>query len=151
MQRFVRRLMEAARRLTRRAHEDPSPRTKLGRRGEEVAARHLQRKGYRIIERNYSAAHGEIDLVAFRRGVLAFVEVRSQTEPGLFDPLLTVTRRKQGRIIRATEAYCTLHGPLPADATVRFDVVTVLFGRDGTEGKVRHVEGAFQAPRRGFS
>ena len=57
-----------------------SARDQLGRRGERVAARLLKSKGYRILTRNWTITQGEVDLVAFRDGVVAFVEVRSQTQ-----------------------------------------------------------------------
>ena len=49
----------------------------LGRRGEELAATHLERHGWRIVERNFRTREGEIDLIAARRGTLAFCEVKT--------------------------------------------------------------------------
>ncbi len=49
----------------------------LGRRGEDLAATHLQRHGWRIVERNFRTREGEIDLIAARRGTLAFCEVKT--------------------------------------------------------------------------
>ncbi|MCK4374892.1 MAG: YraN family protein [Candidatus Brocadiae bacterium] len=99
----------------------------VGRRGEKEAARFLKGKGYKVLARNYRITQGEIDLVAFRDGVLAFVEVRAQTQPGLFDPLYTITRRKQRHIIEAAQTYTSLNDLQADDVLLRFDVVTVLF------------------------
>ena len=55
----------------------PDKRRALGRRGEEIAARHLERLGWRIVERNYRSREGELDLIAARGGTLAFCEVKT--------------------------------------------------------------------------
>jgi putative endonuclease len=117
-------------------------RAAVGRRGERAAARHLTRRGYRLLARNYATRQGEVDIVAFRDGVLAFVEVRSQTEPILVDPAATVTRAKQLRVIKAAQSYCTAHGLPREDVALRFDVITVRFAK-GRKAEVRHIEDAF--------
>jgi len=119
------------------------PHAMLGRRGEKAAARHLKRSGYAILERNYTVMEGEIDLIAFRDGTIVFVEVRSQTEPALIDPLRTVNRRKQSRVIRAAKHYASVHRLDAEDVELRFDVIRVLFGPRRGEPKLTHVEAAF--------
>ena len=94
------------------------------------------------MERNFATRRGEVDIVAFRAGVLAFVEVRSQTEPVLIDPAVTVTRRKQLRVIKAAQAYCTATACPATSVALRFDVITVRFGKGG-KAEVRHIEDAF--------
>lgn len=128
----------------------PGDRAQVGRRGEEEAVRLLRRQGYEIVERNYRVTRGEVDVVAFRDGVLAFVEVRSRTEPAQIAPVLTITLRKQQRIIRAARTYATLNGPLPGDCHLRFDVISVLFPKDGGRPSVEHIENAFHDGPRGF-
>jgi putative endonuclease len=123
-----------------------SPASALGARGEKAAAKYLRKKGYAILERNFRMTQGEIDLVAFRDGVLAFVEVRAQTAPALIDPLFTITRRKQRRIIKAAEQYVALHRPADEGIELRFDVVTVLFAEDERKPSISHLEGAFATP-----
>jgi putative endonuclease len=128
----------------------PSGRAAVGRRGEVEAVRLLKRKGYEIVERNYRVTRGEVDVIAFRDGVLAFVEVRSRTEPAQIAPVRTVTPRKQARIIRAARTYATLNGPLPDDCHMRFDIVSVLFPGGGGRPAVEHIEDAFHEGARGF-
>jgi putative endonuclease len=125
-----------------RGEENGTSRGAVGRRGERAAARHLKRQGYRILERNFTTRRGEVDIVAFRQGVLAFVEVRSQTEPVLIDPEVTVTRGKQLRVIKAAQAYCTARRLPREDVALRFDVITVRFGK-GRKAELRHIEDAF--------
>jgi len=148
---FLRGLSRSLAALLRREREPLSPASRLGRRGEREAADHLKRLGYTILERNYRIRQGEIDLVAFRDGVLAFVEVRAQTEPAMVDALYTITRRKQRRIIKAAQTYVALNAVERGEVELRFDVVAVLFNDRGQRRDIRHIEGAFQETPKGFT
>lgn len=93
----------------------------LGDRGENVAARHLQRLGYKIIARNYRTPVGEIDIIARRGRVVAYVEVKHR--PDAATALGAVSDTARRRIIRAAEWYgARLRDP---DLVQRFDVVAV--------------------------
>jgi putative endonuclease len=119
------------------------PRQSLGDRGETIAARHLEEAGWRIVARNWRPAgvglRGEIDLVAARPGVLAFVEVKSRRGDAFGGPLAAVTPSKQRRIRRLATAFLREH-QLRAER-IRFDVVAVRF--DGSSPAVEHLEAAF--------
>jgi len=138
-------IAELISRLLGRRKANASPTARLGRKGEDEAARYLRGKGYKILERNYRVKQGEIDLVAFREGVLAFVEVRAQTEPPLIEPLETITRRKQRRVIKAAQIYATVKDLEQRDVSLRFDVITVIFDSEGRRQNIRHLKGAFEA------
>jgi len=122
---------------------DSKYRRRLGQRAEKDAARFLKGKGYTILQRNFRLTDGEIDLVAFKDGVVAFVEVRSRTEPTDLDPLETVTHAKRQRIVRAAHHYAAFHSLSREDVTLRFDVAAVRYGPDGRLAEVQHVEDAF--------
>ncbi len=105
-----------------------TPERALGRRGEDYAHRFLQRKGYRVVARNYRTPSGgnEVDLIAWQGGHLVFVEVKSRTSDESSSPERAVTPEKQRRIVRAAADYsrrCKVEWGL-----VRFDVVSVLDG-----------------------
>jgi putative endonuclease len=144
------RLLEGLLGRLRRSRGGRLSAAEVGIRGEREAAKYLKRQHYAVLERNFRVTQGEIDLVVFRDGVLAFVEVRAQTAPMLVDPLQTITRRKQKRIIIAAEQYAAIHDLASEDVELRFDVVTVLFGQDGSEPILTHLEGAFGQSRRSF-
>lgn len=100
-----------------------SDRKRIGSEGEERAARHLEKQGYRILERNYRAPYGEIDLIALDRGELVFVEVKTRTSDAFGAPQLAVNHRKQERMVKAALGYLAfknLH-QMPC----RFDVVAI--------------------------
>lgn len=120
------------------------PRRLVGDIGEEIAARHLRSRGWRIVARNWRTGdgtlRGELDLVAVKGEVLAFVEVKTRRGDGFGGPLAAVTATKQAKIRALGHAYLRrLHGIAPV---VRFDVVAVWL-RSGQEPEIRHVPGAF--------
>jgi putative endonuclease len=121
--------------------EGADQREELGAAGEDLAARHLGRQGYRVIERNYSFLDGEIDLIAMDGDVLAFVEVKTRSCDAFGPPELAVDYRKQRRIQRAAERFIVqkrLRRPI-----IRYDVVTVVIqGPDG-EPDVKLFKNAF--------
>ena len=134
---FVRRIFRGAQPLS-------PPSQELGIRGEDEALRYLRAHGYRILERNFRQTGGEIDLVAFKDGVISFVEVRTRTEPVLLDPLLTVTPVKQRRLVQTAHRYIVSHRLDRQDVTFRFDVLTVRYAPGGKPAEVEHIEDAFQ-------
>ena len=95
----------------------------LGRKGEAVAEARMRREGYRILERNYRNAYGEIDLIAVEGETLVFVEVKSRRTGTYGPPEMAVDRKKQRRISRAALGYLTARGG--ASRPCRFDVVSV--------------------------
>lgn len=95
----------------------------LGRRGESIAAAWLEKKGYRIIERNFHTRYGEIDLVARCGGEIVFIEVKTRTGRSRGTPADAVDARKSLHWQRAAEIY--LSRRRCADAPFRFDFVGV--------------------------
>ncbi len=97
--------------------------------GEFLASLWLRAKGYRIIERRYRTGRGEIDLVARRGGLLAFVEVKNRKKGDVAaDQGDLVSRRQQARIMDAAALYLADH-PALSGLDVRFDVILVRNGR----------------------
>ena len=95
----------------------------LGRSGEDRAATYLADQGYVVLERNYRAPHGEIDLIAMENGMVVFVEVKTRTTNAYGAPELAVNPRKQEHMVRAALGYLKfkkLH-QMPC----RFDVVAI--------------------------
>ncbi len=111
----------------------------LGQRGEALAVAHLKKRGLRIEAQNFRCRLGEIDLVARDGSVLVFVEVRSRTSAEFGLPQETVDYRKQRRLRQIAQVY--LQGRV--ETTVRFDVVAVLFDREGNLRRLEHIPNAF--------
>ena len=107
---------------------------RLGRRGENAAARYLKRHGYKILERNYRTPFCEVDIIAKKGEIVAFVEVKTR-ESDLFGmPREAVNAPKQKLYIRAAQCYLSL---LSDDEILRFDVIEVY------KGGINHIENAF--------
>ena len=116
----------------------------LGRTGEDLAAKHLAGRGYTILERNYSAPYGEIDLVALDGGTVVFVEVKTRTTDAYGAPELAVDGRKQERMVKAALGY--LRNKKLHQLPCRFDVVAI----SGTRGdRIELIQNAFEMDRTG--
>ena len=113
--------------------------TDAGALGEEQAARYLKEKGWRILERNFSAPYGEIDIIAQDGKTLVFAEVKTRAYRAYGGPLMAVTPAKQKKIALTAQAYIKAKG-LKFDS-IRFDELCVL-----PQG-VEHVPNAFFPPR----
>ena len=114
----------------------------LGTWGEEKAAGFLRRKGYTIVERNYSCRFGEIDLIARRRDVIAFIEVKLRKNANFAQAREFVTYGKQQRIIRSASLWLAAH---PTELQPRFDVIEIYApeGMDSGKLTIHHLEDAF--------
>jgi putative endonuclease len=104
---------------------------------ESRAAAYLMAKGYRILARRFRTPHGEIDLVARRRNLIAFVEVKARAT--LDEAAFAVTPRQQLRIINAAQAWLAAH-PEHAEFELRFDAILI-----APRHLPRHVLAAFDA------
>lgn len=113
--------------------------SRAGNLGEEQAARFLQAKGWRILERNFSAPGGEIDIIAQDKKTLVFAEIKTRSYHAYGGPLAAVTPAKQKRIALTAAAYIKAKG-LKFDS-IRFDVLCVL-----PQG-IEHIPNAFTPPR----
>jgi len=98
----------------------------IGAFAERAATQLLLERGYRIIERNFRAKSGELDIVARDGPVLVFVEVRSRANADHGDAAEMVDWRKQRQVARIAAAYLALRQPDYDEA--RFDVVAITAG-----------------------
>ena len=116
-------------------------RQELGRIGEAHAARCLTSRGYRIRERNFRAAGGEVDIVAEHDGVLAFIEVKARSSDQFGRPIEGVTWWKRARIAHAADAYIAAREG--RERAMRFDIVEVFLTPQGRVERVEVHTGAF--------
>ena len=114
----------------------------LGVAGEARAAAPLERRGYRILDRNVRSGGVEIDLVAQHRDTLVFVEVKTRRSRSLGAPMLAVDTRKRARLVRGAAAWLADHRA--GARRVRFDVIGVE-RRGASDWRLTHLEDAFQA------
>lgn len=113
----------------------------LGLRGEGVARRFLEGRGYRILEENFTCPWGEIDLIAREGEVLVFVEVKTRRSARFGRPQEAVHGRKQRQILKVAEAYMTTRR---LKVPCRVDVVAIEFPLDASEPTVELIRDAVQ-------
>jgi putative endonuclease len=114
----------------------------LGKTGELLAQQHLEAIGYEVVECNYRAGKGEIDLIAWTNTnpkTLVFVEVKTRSSDFFGSPEAFVGKDKQ-RIVAATAgAYMQ---KINYDWAVRFDIIAILIRKSG-QPEIRHIEDAW--------
>ena len=120
------------------AQPGDDPRRTLGRYGEELAARYLTEQGWRVVDRNWRCAHGEIDLVARDGDCLVFCEVKTRTSERFGGAIEAVDHRKAARLRRLVAAWLQCHDERAG--RVRIDVIGILRPRRG-RAQLRHLVG----------
>ena len=115
-------------------------RRSLGAWAEAVAARHLEEKGYTILHTNYRCREGEVDIIARKGDLVAFVEVRCRRSADFGTPEESVTPAKKERLTTAALRYMATHPHLPP--WWRVDLVAVEVGPRGELSRLEHIEDA---------
>ncbi len=130
----------------------------VGRLGERLAAEHLERLGFRILERNFRNRWGELDIVAYDGRVIAFCEVKSRRLRGEGGaggggggiglgvggaPFDAVHPGKRARVRRMARHWLTSRTDRPYAQELRFDAIGITFDQSGRLLSLEHLEGAF--------
>jgi putative endonuclease len=119
-------------------------RHRLGRLGEELAAEHLVNRGFRIVERNYRTRWGELDIIAFDGGTLAFCEVKTRRlAAGCGTPFDAIRSQKRSRVRKMAGSWLIERTDRPYADTLRFDAIGVTFDLAGRLLGIEHLEAAF--------
>lgn len=108
-----------------------------GKRGEDVTAEYLRRKGFRIIFRNFRIRNGEIDIIAIEARTLVFVEVKTRWGTKFGTPKEAVTPWKLRTLTHTAEYFKLLHPELPN--AMRIDVVAVQLDDQGKLVSIEHL------------
>jgi len=131
---------------------DPTPRARtparVGSRGEELAAAHLERLGFRVIARNVRIGAGELDLVAFDGSTLVFAEVKTArlrpgTPAGAQTPLERLGRAQRMRLRGLAARWLAESPGRPGARSIRFDAIGVLLDGGGRLARLDHLEDAW--------
>lgn len=114
-----------------------------GRNGERFAAEYMEKKGYRIVKRNYAVGKSEIDFIAENEDTFVFCEVKARIQvygtPSKFGPpSRAVTQKKIRNLLPAASLFCRKHKA--AGKPFRFDVIEIYLNPDLSLGHVNHYE-----------
>ena len=99
------------------------PKHEIGKLGEEIVTKYLQKEGYEILNRNFFSRKGEIDIIAKDKDELVFIEVKTRSNKKFGKPSESVTEFKQKHIIKAAKYY--LYITKQENELVRIDVIEV--------------------------
>ena len=122
----------------------------IGNLGERIAERYLQKKGYRILEKNYffripgNPQKGEIDIIAKKQNIICFVEVKTlglRGRDALIAPEERVDWLKQRKIIKTAESWL-MKNKIPLDVKWQIDVVSIRIDLENKKAKIRHFKNA---------
>ncbi len=119
----------------------------LGKYGEDLATKMLQKKGYVIKERNWSLNGFETDIIAMDGDTIVFVEVKTRTAGGAGRPEDAVDYERQKRLVVGGNAYVRYH---KLDCPWRMDIVAIVVPMEG-EPEINHIQDAFFPPQRTIS
>ena len=106
----------------------------LGAAGEKKARAYLKLHGWKILEKNFKNPFGEVDIIAKKGDVIAFIEVKTRLSESYGAPSQAVNERRKQRYIMGAKYYFINR---EMDCTVRFDIIEIL------NGKINHIENAF--------
>jgi putative endonuclease len=119
-------------------------RQELGRLGETLAADHLVKRGFRILERNYRSRWGELDIIAFDGRTIAFCEVKTRrAHPDARTPLESVHPRKRAQVRKMAASWLAERTERPYAENLRFDAIGIALDASGRLARIEHLEGAF--------
>jgi putative endonuclease len=120
------------------------PRHAVGAAGEQLASDHLERRGFRILERNFRTRWGELDIVAYDGSTLVFCEVKARRNArGGVNPLESLHARKQARVRKMAGSWLSERPARPRARELRFDAIGITFDAAGRLLELVHLEGAF--------
>ncbi len=110
--------------------------------GEQLAALHLRKEGYAIVETNWRCKSGELDIIAEYQGTIIFVEVRSQSSAQKYGaPEESVDHRKRLKVQQISQIYLQQKGK--GSSMIRFDVISIDLSSKGELLHLRHIQNAF--------
>jgi putative endonuclease len=113
----------------------------LGKKGEAAALKYLKNKKYKVISTGFRFHRAEIDIVAFDKKTLVFIEVKTRSNQHFGFPEEAVSAAKQDQIRKAAEGYLVINKLV--DLECRFDVLSLMFDEELQNFSIKHFVNAF--------
>lgn len=111
--------------------------------GESLASEYLSKTGFRILERNYHSAYGEIDIIALDKEELVFIEVKTRTRHSLQAAENSINLSKQKKITRTAQNFIFKFQQY-SGLECRFDAMIIFYFKNDDTYKIMHIPNAFQ-------
>jgi len=109
----------------------------LGKKGELIACSFLQKKGYELLETNWTVGKAEVDIIVQKRGIIIFVEVKTRQNNVFGYPEESVTAKKEALMMEAAVFYTR---DIEHEGEIRFDIISITIEPDM---EIRHFRDAF--------
>jgi len=111
----------------------------IGKLGEDIAVKYLEKHGYKILDRNYRKPWGEIDIIAKDNQELVFVEVKTQNQKLEWRPEENITRHKKHQLSRIVTTYLKAN-KIPEDQNWRIDVLAITLDFKTKNAQIEHIQ-----------
>ena len=111
----------------------------IGKLGEDIAVKYLEKHGYRILERNYRKPWGEIDIVTQQNDELIFIEVKTQNQELEWRPEENITRHKKHQLSRIITTYLKAN-KIPENQNWRVDVLAITLDFKTKNAQIEHIK-----------
>ena len=111
-------------------------RHEIGKIGEELACKYLEDNGYKIVERNFEAKQGEIDIIALDKQEIVFIEVKTRTSKKYGEPAEAVNQTKQKHLIKTIKYYLYIRNL--ENEFIRIDIIEIYISKN--KYKVNHIK-----------
>ncbi len=111
----------------------------IGKLGEDIAVKYLEKHGYKILERNYRKPWGEIDIVAQQSNELVFVEVKAQNKEFEWRPEENITFHKKHQLSRIVSTYLKTN-KISEDQNWRIDVLAITLDFKTKNAQIEHIQ-----------
>lgn len=113
--------------------------TEMGAWAENIAWQHMQQQGWQLIERNFFCKGGELDIVAQKHGVLAFVEVKYRRNRAMGGAIASLSASKQRHLIHSARVFLQRY-PHLSQLDCRFDLIAITGSKHQLNGSTRQVQ-----------
>ena len=111
-------------------------RHEIGKIGEELACQYLEDNGYKIVERNFEAKQGEIDIIALDKQEIVFIEVKTRTSKKYGEAAEAVNQTKQKHLIKTIKYYLYIRNL--ENEFIRIDIIEIYISKN--KYKVNHIK-----------
>ena len=111
-------------------------RHEIGKLGENLAVKYLEKQEYKILERNFKCKQGEIDIIAIDKDEIVFIEVKTRTNKKFGVPIEAVDRTKQKHLVKAAKYY--IYKRHLENDFIRIDVIEVYICNN--KCKINHIK-----------
>jgi len=112
---------------------------KVGEYGEKIAEKYLLSKGYKILYKNFTTPHGEIDIIAKIKGLYVFFEVKTRTTDSFGFPEEAVSEAKQEHLLDSIEYF--LEQNKLEDLDTRADIISIQIDKENKKAKIWQIKG----------